>query len=202
MDVKTVLEELKTAGISWHDLIDVTERTVKRQYKQKYGIYPEDRELDKYNIVTIESEINRIHKKHIAVFGDMGTAKTFYEFKGLRFSLESIDDKTVNFHRWSQSSNAEIIHLVRYAIFGAFDEDYKEVNNLLDNHDPRINYNSMMWELSINLTGENAKTWDIKQVVTVKSFKNGKIKITGLTAEQKDRIKAGFDIVEKYRNIH
>lgn len=188
MNVNKVLEELKTCGVDEYDIRDVAVKAIRKEFSKRYKIYLNDKSIDRWNINTIEESIKSIYDKHIKIFGDMETARVFYEFISLRCSLHHITDKDIEIGRYTNSSNAEIINIVRYSITGNIEMDYSEAYKVLDNHVPRIKHDMHMFELHI----DNVK---------IKSFKNGKVQITGLTQEQKDRLRYGFDVAEKYRNV-
>lgn len=198
----TVLDELKTMDIQDYQIRDIIKSRIRDMFYKHHNIYLDDKTIsNEFNDWTTESNINlsvvNLSLKVAKAFESLDNAKIFYELEHYQYVLREINDKFVEFHRYNHLGNKDILFIVKYAITNTFDKDYAIINKILDEHNPIIKYDNYQWLIAL---GKN-EIDSLNDKVTIKSFKNGKITIAGLTNEQKERIQKGFDIVKKYRNV-
>jgi len=192
MNINKVLDELKAVGLDEYDLREVAVKAIRKEFSKRHDIYLGEKEIDAWNINTIEESLKTVYDNQVMAFGSIDNANIYYNFKDLSMRIDSFTDKAIELHRYSMSDNARFVYLLRYAINGTFDKDYHDTNELLDGKTPlnlvRINYDNHHFELKVS------------ESVKVKSFKNGKIIVTGLNKEQADRLKYGLNVVNKFNH--
>ncbi len=187
INITKVLDELKD-NIDEYDIKPLMIKAIRSNFYQSYGIYPDERIINLKE--TIEATNKNLVSRYTTTYGSLVTARIFYELYPYQYAyrVDKEENEDLILHHYSNLSNSSILSIVRYGINGKFDKDLAEINKLLDEHSPRIVYDSRMWTLPLT------------EKVTIKSFKSGKVVVSGLTDEQKNRIVAGFEIVAKYRN--
>ena len=178
-----ILDELKNSSIDEYDLKPLVLKAIRNDFSKLTNIYIDD---SKINIdESIKQSVKSLYDRYVKAYDTLENAQLFYQFNDIKIGLNEIND-IVEFKRYYQSSNHDIFFMLRYAINGVFDKDYHETILLEDTN--KIGYSLLNFDIKIG-------------GIRVKSFINGKIKIYGLTNEQKERIQKGFDIVKKYRNV-
>ena len=188
INIPKTLDELKNE-VDEYDIKPLMLKVIKSKFYATYGICPDEKVINLGE--TIADSIYELAKKYIITYGSLETTRLFYQFYPYQYAYRADENKynrDLILHHYSNLSNSSILEIVRYGIYGVFDKDLSVINKLLDEHNPRITYDSRMWLLSI-------------EKVTIKSFKNGKVVVSGLTNEQRNRIINGFETVAKYRNV-
>lgn len=188
INVSKVLDELKNQ-IDEYDIKPLMLKTVRSKFYATYGIYPDERIVNLEE--TIEKSIQQLRARYIKAFGNLDTARLFYQMQRYQYAYRGADNentKDLILHHYSSLDNSSILFIIRYGINGAFDKNFGIVDKFLDEHEPKIMYDSRIWTLKLGN-------------VSIKSFKNGKVVISGLMDEQKNRIISGFETVTKYQNV-
>jgi hypothetical protein len=190
INVLKVLDELK-GKVDEYDVKPLMLKSIRSEFYKTHGVYPDEHTINLKE--TIEATSKDLVSRYTTVYGDMETARLFYQFHPHQYAFRASENSVcvsndLILHHYSNLSNSSILEIVKYGINGKFDKDLAEINKLLDTCVPRISYYNRMWLLTL------------PEKVSIKSFKNGKVTVTGLTTEMKKRIVDGFGIVEKYRN--
>ncbi|MCK5431848.1 MAG: hypothetical protein KAJ03_03840, partial [Gammaproteobacteria bacterium] len=151
------------------------------------GLFVKDDELKITD--TVESSIKATLENINRMYGTLGNAMTHHTFEGLNHYIWQRDDKkdVLNF-RVSDMGKTEMLYLIEYAITCEF------------KHSSGINAYDMLHNADISNIWNAAGKVEVLGA-TVQFYKNNNCKVTGLTDEQKDRIRSGFATFDKYRNV-
>jgi hypothetical protein len=188
MDVNKVLDELK-GKVDEYDLKEIAFKAIRKEFYAQHDIYINDRHVDKYMINTISDELNKLSELMVKDFGSMDIARIFYHLvdkRNMCYPEISTDKGILTLHKGYQISNSDILYVIRYSLNGQFDKDYAAINKITE--DNKLSYNTTGYEIKVN------------ELIKVKSFKNGKILIYGLSTDQIKTITDGFKIVDEFKN--
>lgn len=184
LNVNVVLEELKTEGVKDYQLRDIIRRVVRDNIS---GLFVKDNELKITD--TVKSSIKATLENLNRMYGTLENATTHHMFEGLNHYIWQREDKkdVLNF-RVVDMGKPEMLYLIEYAITGEMKRS--EGINAYD-HLKNANIDAI-WNAAgkVEVLG-----------VTVQFYKNNNCKVTGLTYEQKDRIRSGFATFNRYRNV-
>ena len=186
LNVNVVLEELKTEDVKDYQLRDIIKGVVRNNIS---GLFVKDDELKITD--TVANSIKATDDNLTRMYNSIENARIHHMFDSFNHYMWQRDDKkdVMNF-RVTDSGKTEMLYLIEYAITGQLRcADGGNVNAYALLDDANI---STIWNAAgkVEVLG-----------VTVQFFKNNNCKVTGLTYEQKDRIRAGFATFDKYRNV-
>lgn len=186
LNVNVVLEELKTEDVKDYQLCDIIRGVVRDNIS---GLFVNDTEL----IITdtVVNSIKATNDNLTRMYSSIENACIHHMFDSFNHYIWQRDDKkdVMNF-RVTDSGKNEMLYLMEYAITGHMRSD-KGGN---------VNAYNLLEDANISTIWNDAGKVEVLGA-TVQFYKNNNCKVTGLTDEQKDRIRSGFATFDKYRNV-
>ena len=180
ININTVLEELKDYDVRDYQLNDLIKQAVRHDISASYKVYANDNDLQLSTTIH-ESAIDTMYRM-VEVYGSMPDAR-LYKFMENTFRHVRYYPEKSNQFKVFDYSMINFIDLMQYAISGDQSQDLKIAYDVKDKN-PAID--------------DRGTTFDITHpnypdvALTAKTFKNGSVKVTGLTEEHTNRLNHAF----------
>lgn len=184
ININTVLEELKDYDVRDYQLNDLIKQAIRHDISESYKVYANDNDLQLSTTIH-ESAIDTMYHM-VEVYGSMPDAR-LYKFMENTFRHVRYYPEKSNQFKVFDYSMINFIDLMQYVISGNQSQDLKIAYDVKDKN-PTIE--------------DRRTTFDITHpdypdvVLTAKTFKNGSVKVTGLTEEHTNRLNHAFKFYE------
>lgn len=184
MNINTVLDELKNYDIREYQLADLIKQAVRHDVSDLHKVYANDNDLQITSTITTSVTATLNHM--VEVYGSMPDAR-LYKFMENTFRHVRYYPEKSNQFKVFDYSMINFIDLMQYAISGDQSQDLKIAYDVKDKN-PAIDDRGTIFDIT------HPDYPDV--VLTAKTFKNGSVKVTGLTEEHTNRLNHAFKFYE------